>query len=1064
MVRVIESHSGLTFLGICLLAFTSCTPKIINPPPANSGIRLTGVVQLAPVKLEKVAAFKLGLDGKLGDAPVASTTSAEDGSFSLVVPEAGFYVIKTEGVGKHLDEAFQSEKDAIELTALVDTSNQTEVPVTPVSTLHQERVVELMVVNGITAAEAMETAATEVAPKFNLDVRDLSQVPVSPYGITALSDLEKFSKARKIKVAEKLAAFSYFIKNFSMDGLSDDEKLGKVMEALRADFKDDGNINGSIADVNLRLVAIKANLTWAAGMDAARGILLAPSSSFDFKNVQNELSEVASTVGEGVEAFNPGATFTGLYLDKYYVDSKLAQLTDGAQEDRYYIDGELAHEFVDNQCYFNGLPEVSNGDGYCSVNGIFYASGSPAHGFYNGTCYSSGTDTGEVSNGDGYCSVDGIFYASGSPANGVFDKTCYSLGQNTSDLDENGNGLCSVDNKLYSNGTLFSGFSGGSFFRGGELASLSTIPATIYLRTSGSDSVGDGTSNNPIASAQLAFEMAYHAAGDRVIDLGEGNFGGVDLNLANANEWPSRIFVQGASVTLSNLGGINASGPGIGGQAEWDSYAIDVVGHAPNGKNLFISGNNQINLGNIFSNGGQIYYGSASGGNGGSITLENVKAEEIIVDGGYGHIDGGSGGLVQLTNSTASLISSMGGNQPWWGGHDGVRGFVSLINSTVTSGIIRGFNGYYNDILYSSGSPFYGVTDNICFNAGVSTNDLLAGTGLCSGDGKFYQSGIPGSDIYQGICYIDGYDTAELENGNGLCSANGLFYQNGFEASGDVNGVNYAVGKRLELDQNGVLVFAQGFHDGRTYLDGIAIRNCVGDCYTGAQTLPIGSIRVGPSGSFLELVYANSLSGFKIWKQLGGIKILNATGLVSNGWQKTLNRSGNQFTTSDFTIAGGIAGRVCPPNVFLTHDDMTATGRCLYHDQGNYLPALNVDSGIEAEDWLAEWDRPETGRGTGSSYYEGNVKVCADKGMRLPTAYETTMNNPGIFLPTGDEGVTPIWAGASGVPYGGGWYAWTASAGTSVSPGYWRWAGSYFGSNNYFPAGTREVRCVLPSH
>jgi hypothetical protein len=257
---------------------------------------------------------------------------------------------------------------------------------------------------------------------------------------------------------------------------------------------------------------------------------------------------------------------------------------------------------------------------------------------------------------------------------------------------------------------------------------------------------------------------------------------------------------------------------------------------------------------------------------------------------------------------------------------------------------------------------------------------------------------------------------------------------------------------------------------------------CSGDCYLEgsspgfAQDLDIGIERLGPSGTTLTLQYADDSSEwFKIWKEKGGDRILNSTGLVGNGWQKQLTRAGIGFTETDFTAASSIEGRVCPPHVFFSHSNMTAAGRCLYYDTGNMsqrldaaCPSGNCTSPLvanEASDWLQHWDREATGRGTASSYYEGNIKTCADKGMRLPTAYETSMTQPTSGLPTGDIGVNPIWAFDNGVPHfmiSPISRSITASALTSNSNAYsaGRWT-SHFSSSFSFASST--VRCVLPA-
>jgi hypothetical protein len=213
------------------------------------------------------------------------------------------------------------------------------------------------------------------------------------------------------------------------------------------------------------------------------------------------------------------------------------------------------------------------------------------------------------------------------------------------------------------------------------------------------------------------------------------------------------------------------------------------------------------------------------------------------------------------------------------------------------------------------------------------------------------------------------------------------------------------------------------------------------------------------------LQYATGSSGFKIWKENGGSgRILNSSGLVGNGWQKQLTRAGTAFGATDFTTGSNIAGRVCPAHVFLSHSSMTATGRCLYYDSGNAAQALDAASGTLGEDRLVAWTNASSARGTGASYYEGNIKTCADKGMRLPTAYETTMPAPSD-LPDGDS-ITPTFATTNGVPSTVG-STFTASASKT---------GTYYDANQYITwndsngfalaqswTTQNQVRCVLPS-
>lgn len=249
----------------------------------------------------------------------------------------------------------------------------------------------------------------------------------------------------------------------------------------------------------------------------------------------------------------------------------------------------------------------------------------------------------------------------------------------------------------------------------------------------------------------------------------------------------------------------------------------------------------------------------------------------------------------------------------------------------------------------------------------------------------------------------------------------------------------------------------------------VNIASCASDCYMEgtapnyAQELEVGTERLGPDNATLTLQYADGSSGFKIWKEKGGTKILNATGLVTNGWQKQLTRRGDEFSTTDFTTGAYIAGRVCPTHVFLSYSNMTATGRCLYYDAGNNPQALNSQSsGVYAEDYLSGSDNPLSGNGANPSWYEGNIKTCADKGMRLPAAYETRIPTQSSNIPTD---ANPTFAGSTnGVPHFqiGSGFNWTASAFLTTNPNpYWLWGDNAAGTFSFSNTGP-AVRCVLP--
>jgi hypothetical protein len=207
---------------------------------------------------------------------------------------------------------------------------------------------------------------------------------------------------------------------------------------------------------------------------------------------------------------------------------------------------------------------------------------------------------------------------------------------------------------------------------------------------------------------------------------------------------------------------------------------------------------------------------------------------------------------------------------------------------------------------------------------------------------------------------------------------------------------------------NGAVTLNDDSYNSGTVNGSISYTACAGDCYLEgtspnyAQGLGIGTRRQGPAGTALTLQYASGSSGFKIWKEENGTRILNATGLVANGWQKMLTRAGTAFSsatdnTQYFTSGSNIAGRVCPSEVFIDRAHPLESNRCLYFTPRNSQIALNASStgGIYGEDYLEDPRDSSSGNGNNVSWYEGNIKACADKGMRLPVLYEVSNIDPG---------------------------------------------------------------------
>lgn len=323
----------------------------------------------------------------------------------------------------------------------------------------------------------------------------------------------------------------------------------------------------------------------------------------------------------------------------------------------------------------------------------------------------------------------------------------------------------------------------------------------IYVRSNGSDSTGDGSSGSPYLTAQKAFEIAYTGTGNKVLDFGSGDFGGVNLTTANASNWPSRIAVRGTGATQSFVGGV----VGNGVDAVFDFDNGQLISAATNGKNITIIGNNTINIGNVISNGGNGvgYYGSEGvGGIGGTITLTDVVVNNIQSNGGFG-TNGSPGGLVNLTNSVAANIDANGGNTNE--GSAGGGGTVNLTQSSAAnisvsaSGIYAFFAAGNVNLINSSCVDIYasssgmisiGAGGNVTLSNSVVRDINVSGASGYGGD----VGGAAGSVTLA---------TSTIRNIYNIgVSTNGTVTDNG-NNTGYWNGVFYLLSVATTLDQNG---------------------------------------------------------------------------------------------------------------------------------------------------------------------------------------------------------------------------------------------------------------------
>ncbi len=227
------------------------------------------------------------------------------------------------------------------------------------------------------------------------------------------------------------------------------------------------------------------------------------------------------------------------------------------------------------------------------------------------------------------------------------------------------------------------------------------------------------------------------------------------------------------------------------------------------------------------------------------------------------------------------------------------------------------------------------------------------------------------------------------------------------------------------------------------------------NCYTGTNSAAAQAalLATTPSGKSLEYVTANG--SFKVWKEVGGTKILRANGL--DEWLMELNadgadRSGTYYSSTNIA---NLAGRACPDAVFVNQSNKFTTNNCLYYDAGSGPQALNADVSIVGTTGFTTWVDPTT-----KLWYRGNIATCSNKKMRLPTLYETQgYTGVATYHPTND-GTPTITVAANGAPSYPSQHTWTASVSTDVTSLYWSWSGTsqnidVYSSSNY-------VRCVVP--
>ncbi len=383
------------------------------------------------------------------------------------------------------------------------------------------------------------------------------------------------------------------------------------------------------------------------------------------------------------------------------------------------------------------------------------------------------------------------------------------------------------------------------------MADLSTY-SPIYIRTSGDDTTGDGSLAAPFATAQKGFETAYLGTGNKVLDLGEGTFGGVNLNVAfvptqvvigydenggdimgagdpaKPTEWPSRIAVRGVSVSLSNLGGIEIGDDG------------EDAGNARHSIN--ITGNSSVNLGLIrprsrgpYVVGGETYEDYV--GTGGTVTLTDIHAGDILLR-GIGET--GAGGSVTLNNcivgninvdcayhgpaGSVTVNNSTTGHIYADGGQAGNGGAVYLIGNYSVLGVSlqRGWD---------QGTWMGAREPGFLYINGVLAQGSYFGTGYSAG------RPITGTGWYAPIYYIGGVQTTLPQSGTGAW--NNKYWIGGTETTLSQSGTGwwidtyYIGGVATTLPDSGTGFWNDNSEGGwtRCYVNGQVNDEAI-DCYS----------------------------------------------------------------------------------------------------------------------------------------------------------------------------------------------------------------------------------------
>lgn len=389
------------------------------------------------------------------------------------------------------------------------------------------------------------------------------------------------------------------------------------------------------------------------------------------------------------------------------------------------------------------------------------------------------------------------------------------------------------------------------------------------------------------------------------------------------------------------------------------------------------------------------------------------------------------------------------------------------------------FEYWESDGTYHTGS---GDTDIVSSNIATGVN-IFSTTGTYSGPPPTpsnFQATANGSsqiDLSWNTASVTGFIVVSRENSAvSFSPSNGSSYSTGSQGSDEIiyvgsgtsynhssgvsagNTYHYAIYSYNATNEYSVAAIAS------LYVGNPECGGAGDSCYDDTDAMTAGVAQT-PGGKSIEYVFANGSSGVKVWKEVSGNRILRANG--SDSWAKDLNLTGRSLSSTDFTDSNLgssstlIKGRACPDNVYISNSNKFSTDNCLYYTDGTRqaLSAAGQDQTGPTTIGLGPWTNYDVGQ---HNWYKGNVRTCSDRGMRLPTVYETiTTNSSYSNYPNDSAGDPTAFAGSNGI--NPGVRIWTATHHSSDIQRYLTVDTSgNIGTLIYYTSSTAYVVCVLP--